>query len=377
VIDKRVYYISGIDSRGAALYHRLFREESRKSAKVSGAELQTGKLNRVNDIVSAWDFSARFGETTSNVDYRFLQWDDVARALWIASTLKLIWIAIPYYISHYQYQVFKKFKLAGKGPYYSSISPVLYLLAAIVVSLILAMLGFKATGLLIQSLAASMLIGIVVFLSAMTAALRLGDKIGIWWVLQTIIFMARYGEKPIPALEAKLDAFADTVIAEHLAAPEQEVMLLGHCIGTMLSVSLLSRLIQRAPASLNNKLCLVTMGQCIPYLSYIPTALHFKQDLQRVVDDPRFPWVDYAARIDTFCFADVSPALADGVGAGLVNRPIRRLVRLFNMFSAEKYIQLKKNKRRIHLQYLMATDIKTDYDFFEIISQPNAELTRD
>ncbi len=374
MLKKRIYYVSGIDPRGVALYYRLFREESRKSADLLDAEFKISKLKRETDMVSAWDFSANIDGNTSHINYRFLHWDDVARALWVKTNFGLLCAMFPYLIAHFKAGWFSRVKQAGKTAYYNILIPIIFSGLSVVVSLLISSIVYLLIGFFTDEIAIRLLLACMTFILLVATALKLGEKWDIWWILQGHLFMAKWADSPISVLEKRLDAFADLIIAEHLAEPEQELMIVGHCIGTILCIPLLSRLMQKAPASLNDKLCMVTLGQCVPYMSFMPKAQHFRADMQRVVDDEHFPWVDYAARIDPFCFAQVSPAEAEGVEAGLPNRPIRRLVKPFDMFSAEKYEQLKQDKKRIHFQYLMSADIRTDYDFFAMIAQPNAKL---
>jgi hypothetical protein len=374
LLKKRIYYVSGLDPRGVALYYRLFREESRKSANLLGAEFKTSKLKRIDDMVSTWEFNAKTEQIDSHVDYHFLHWDDVTRALWVKSSLRLVCAMIPYLIVHFKSGWFAKVKQAGKGTYYNILTPMIFSALALFIAILSGFMVYFLAALFVSNTALLVILSVSVFCAVVARALTLGEKWDIWWILQAHLFFSIWAETPIPALEQKLDSFADIIIADHLSAPEQDVTLVGHCMGTMLTVSLLSRLIQKAPSSLNDKLCLITLGQCIPWLSFMAKAQHFRDHIQRVINDARFPWLDYSARIDPFCFFLLNPAIADGVSEGLPNRPLRRTVRPFNMFSAEKYEQLKKDKLRIHFQYLMSGDIKTDYDFFEMIAQPNAKI---
>ena len=40
--------------------------------------------------------------------------------------------------------------------------------------------------------------------------------------------------------------------------------------------------------------------------------------------------------------------------------------RFHTQFAAATYNKLKRNKRRIHMQYLMAGELPSDYDYFAI-----------
>jgi hypothetical protein len=374
LLRKRIYYLSGFDPRGAAFYHRLFREESRKSTKLTGLEVTTGKRNKQSNLISQWSVEIHMDGQATHIDYRFLHWDTVIRQFWANSTLALIWKSLPLYLAHFKCRLFAKFREAGRGPYICSLYGFWFSCAIVLVALA----AFAGVFFLSQSVYANHLLNFALAgLSAyavIQAGLKLGEHMSAWWILQTYVFIARWGVKPLPEVDAQIAAFAETIITEHEANPDQEICIVAHCVGAIISIPLLAHLIKHAPSSLTNKLCLVTMGQCIPYLSYIPSAVHFRKYLQTVVDSARFSWVDFGARADPLCFDEVSPAVAEGLRAGLADRPIRHTVKPYNMFSEEKYKQLKKNKLKLHFQYLMAADIATSYDFFEIIAQPNATL---
>lgn len=374
MINKRVYYLSGFDPRGAAFYHRLFREESRKSAKITGLESTTSKRNNVNSVISQWQVTTKSNELQANIDYRFLVWDNVIRQFWIGKPLALIWASLPLYCSHFKCRLFAKFRKAGKGPYICSLYGFWFSSVALFLAMGLAVATFYASCAFYENILLNAVLAIMIAIALIKAALKLGDKIGAWWILQTYVFIARWGVKPIPLLDAKIDAFADTIIAEHLAKPQQEVLIIAHCVGAIVSIPLMARLIEKAPDSLTNKLSLITLGQCIPYLSYIPSAHHFRSDLQSVMNSHRFSWIDFGARADPLCFDEVSPTIAEGLTQGRNNYPIRHLIRPYKMFSTEKYQHMQKDKLKLHFQYLMAADIQTSYDFFEIISLPNATL---
>lgn len=206
---------------------------------------------------------------------------------------------------------------------------------------------------------------------------NLGEKMNVWWILQTYFFISQWGEKPLTDIEQRNSEFADQIIQDQLESPADEIILVGHCVGTIMAVAVMDTIINRQHDALKDKLSIITLGQCMCYLSYIPTATHFRTSLQNVVNDETFPWVNIGARADPLCFQQVSPAIADGIHITSQNRPCNITVKPYLMFSPEKYAALKKNKLRVHFQYLMSADIKTDYDYFELTTQIKPKLLAD
>lgn len=375
-VKKRVYFLGGFDPRGAAYYHRLFREEARKGAKLSGVQITTGKRNSLSKLVNQWQVESVWGERKFSIDYRFLNWDDLIRQYWVRNTWLLIFKAIPMYCSHVKSGLFKKFRMAGKGPYLFSIYPLLFISIATASILLAAMLVYFLVQPLFNNVLLSVVLAIGVASVITKFADKMGEKMGVWWVLQSFVFTSLWAEKPLADVEQRNDDFADQIIQDQLASPVDEILLIGHCSGTMMSVEVMDKIISRQQESLKDKLTFITLGQIIPYLSYVTTATHFHKSLQNVANDNTYPWFDMGARADPLCFQQVNPAIAKGVCLNNTNRPCRIIVKPYDMFTADKYMALKKNKLRLHFQYLMAADIQTDYDYFEIVTGSALQLNQ-
>lgn len=368
LFNKRIYYISGFDPRGSRFYHRLFREESKKSELISGGKISTGKRKVIDDVVTQWQVDSVWNGESYKTDYRIMTWDDVMKHYWISALWMLILKSIPMYFNHIKIRLFPKFKKAGNGPYICSIYPLLFSFASL---LLIALFGF-ITYFLTFSLFKQMWLAIAASASVMyffvKYATRLGEKLSVWWILQTYFFISRWAEKPLPELDEKMRAFAEKIIHDQAESPVDEIILVGHCVGSMLAVQVMANIVGLQHDGLKGKLSVMTMGQCIPYLSYAPTATHYRKVLQTFANNQHYPWFDMGARADPLCFQQVNPAIAEGINLDNEKVPNRFVIKPYEMFEAEKYKALKQNKLRIHFQYLMAADIKTDFDYFEIVT---------
>lgn len=200
------------------------------------------------------------------------------------------------------------------------------------------------------------------------SAVRLGEKLNVWWILQTYFFISLWSQKPLTDLDTKLQAFAERIVSDQADSPVDEIILVGHCVGSLLTVQLMANILGLQHENLKNKLSVMTMGQCIPYLSYAPAAAHYRRLLEIFANNKHYPWYDMGARADPLCFQQVNPARAEGIHLENANVPYSFVVKPYNMFETAKYNALKRNKMRIHFQYLMAADMKTDFDYFEIVT---------
>ena len=374
MFDRRVYYISGFDPRGARFYHRLFREESKKSAALSGAKIETGKRKVLDNDITQWQVDAVWDGQPYKIDYRMMTWDDAMKRYWVNNVWVLILKTMRMYFAHMKSGIFAKFKRAGIGPFYFSLYPFVYCISGLLIAVLLGLFTYVLVSAVSSRVWLAVIFGMAAAYLFLRFAVKIGEKMGVWWVMQSTFLHGRWSEKPLPELERKTQVFAERIIQDQIDSPVNEIILVGHCTGAMLTVAVMSKILDLQHDGLKNKLSVMTLGQSIPYLSYSAHAHHFRKMLQAFANNKLFPWFDMGARVDPLCFQQVNPAEADGVLLEDANVPYRLAVRPYKMFSKEKYNILKKNKLRMHFQYLMAADIATDYDYFEIVTGPPAKL---
>jgi hypothetical protein len=104
----------------------------------------------------------------------------------------------------------------------------------------------------------------------------------------------------------------------------------------------------------------------------MPGAASFREELRSLANDPRIPWTDFTAPPDPLCFFQVHPIQASGIPCSTPERPRQVSVRVFPMFTAATYSRIRRNKLRIHFQYLMASELPSDYDYFRLTAGPGS-----
>jgi pimeloyl-ACP methyl ester carboxylesterase len=145
------------------------------------------------------------------------------------------------------------------------------------------------------------------------------------------------------------------------------VLVVGHSIGSQFAASAVARALPRLDAAALDRLSLLTLGQTLPLLGLHPAAAAFRAEVARLEACPGLAWIDFSAPPDPACFPLTDPGAAMGLrpaGAGpkLINPHFARL------FDAARYAGAKRDWHAMHFQYLMASDHKGDYDYFEITS---------
>ena len=217
----------------------------------------------------------------------------------------------------------------------------------------------------------------------MTSALAFGTvvfwvRLGLWleskysmlWLMRSYAFTARQAMGEVPELDLRLDLHATTLLHRLNAKVDDEVLLVGHSSGTMMAISTLARALRRHPKISDDGpvLSLLTLGHCVPMLGSLPQAIDFREDLKLVATTARLDWVDFTAPPDGCCFALVDPLSACGVTLTTrkEDRPKLLSPRFAEMFETSKYTEIRRDKFRVHFQYLMASQRPVSYDYFAI-----------
>lgn len=152
-----------------------------------------------------------------------------------------------------------------------------------------------------------------------------------------------------------------------------EILVVGHSSGAIMAASIVARALRLDPQLCQHGpvLSLLTLGHCIPMLACLPQAISFRAELQTLGTATGLDWLDFSAPPDACCFALVDPLQslpgdAATEAARLPDRPKLLSPRFAQMFDAAQYAPLRRDKFRIHFQYLMASQQVVDYDYFAI-----------
>jgi hypothetical protein len=369
VRTRRVHYFSGFDPRGAAYYHRLYRDEAKKQALLNHSRVHVGKRQRRNDFVSVWQISSEWHGESTTTDYQFMHWDDLVRDNWQRNSVLLWSRGLLPYLKLFTCGYWLRIRSVSKSAAMSGAFPIILLL---LVSLI-AILAAGTTVFFALSLNFPLWISIILVFIINILIFKIGfsisEKLGGHWVLRTILFVSDWACGHQWEFECRLSEFVKHIIIEQRCNPVDEVLLVGHSIGTMVAVDVAAQLSAKYYEEIN-AMKLLTLGHCIPMLSFMPGAEIFRVVLKSLASTKSIPWMDVTIPPDPLCFYSVNPVeltwphLHDHCGPKLA------VARVFRMFEKQTYSKLRWNKLRLHFQYLMASELPVDYDFFLITAGP-------
>lgn len=373
VVRRRcVFYLSGFDPRGASFYHGLYQEEAAKQSRLNGWHLDIGARKRLKGGNSIWQINAgNDAGAQVSTHYEFMRWDDVVRDNWPRSTLSL-WrdLVITTLFNLRHGSLWQMFKLSWP-PAVALFAPfVLLILMALVAPFAAVVLGTLAVFEYQWPGWAGAGVAMMSLVGAWNAGRYLEARYSMYWLTRSYAFTARQALGQVPDLEKRLNEQAKRLVECINEGQDDEILLVAHSSGTIMAVCILARaaaLLQAQKQVIKTtqaKVSLMTLGQCIPLLALLPQAQQFREDLSLLGQTDWLDWIDFSAPPDGSCFA-LSDPMALTVGEP-VKSPKLLSPKFAAMFDPLRYRSLRKDKFRIHFQYLMSHERAVDYDFFLI-----------
>ncbi|MCD2316047.1 hypothetical protein LQ954_07785 [Sphingomonas sp. IC-11] len=348
---RKVFYVGGFDPRGVRFYHALAAEQLDRYGKLTGEPATISTRRNAGPFRTDWSIlNPAQGVST---EYSFLRWDDIVRKAWIRNPLSLglrAWRAYRANIRHLDFETGKKL---GKGPLITLFYPPIL---SIALPLLLT--------LLIGGVAAIWLPTAVAFLIGLVAAIAISAPLlKKWhapWLLRFFVFNSELGGgEAHPEIEARLDNFAKEISAS-FDDPWDEIILLTHSNGSILSVPLMVRLLDRCGGTMPPNFALVTMGHCIPLVACRRDATRFHDQLRRLAQSD-FRWIDIGSPPDGAAYFGVNPMAIVAPDP----RPRMELLspRFHLFYDPHTYHRGYANKYEIHFDYLRMGDRRSPLDF--------------
>jgi hypothetical protein len=177
-------------------------------------------------------------------------------------------------------------------------------------------------------------------------------------------------------MDERLNIFK-TYILDSLNDDYDEVLLIAHSNGTILSVPLLNDIFNETTDIQKQKFRFLSFGHCIPLASFYRKSHKFLNQLDEL-SQKNFIWYDIGSPADGVCFALHNPFISYNkaiLGKNNDPQPIEHIAKI-QMFTPQfhkyyeknNYQKLKKNKFLLHFQYMYCSDKPSPYNFYRLIT---------
>ncbi len=353
---RHVFYISGYDPRGPSHYHRLYKEEAAKQTSINGLVCEVGPRRSVSPTESIWEIRTPAAVTA----YSFLRYDDLMRTRWTKTNWQVLREILRYALLFVRRGVFRRVLFVS----WPMLVTTLYAVNLVILAVLIAVLAGAAVG-AFAGWIAGIVAAVAVFAGLVQLRAPLEDKITAFWLARILSFIADQGSDSLPELDRRIDAFAQRIASVLRDDPPDEILVVGHSVGTQLAVSVAARVSRLEPGA---RLSLLTLGHTIPLQSLQPGAEKFRAELAEVAGNPGVYWIDVSAAIDSACFPLIDPVTTSGLAQAEPTKPSPKLIsaRFPKLFTPATYARLRRQFQRAHFQYLMAAELSGDYDYFLI-----------
>ncbi|KAA6225196.1 MULTISPECIES: DUF829 domain-containing protein [unclassified Campylobacter] len=368
MLVRDVFYIPGYDPKGQRYYYSLLKNGFNAYAKNFNIKADLSKLN-MNEKIHFCEFNGENFKTK----YSFLLWNDIVKKYWNNNFKSALIDVFIFFRIYFITGLFLKF---GKHSPYQLITgfyPPIFMILSLFLICFCGVFTFFILKIYIHFSLALISALIIVFLMYKLTS-YLGKKLAVYWLLRLIVFCALWQDRKKGALDEIIKAFSQTLfnaLNKHKDDENYELILIAHSVGTICCIEVLYKLLKLCKvANLNtDKLKIITLGECIPLLSYQQKAKNFKEKLEFIFAF-NLKWYDYTSIIDGACFPSI-----DFVGTSDVKtefKPKFLSARFHTLYEKDEYAKIKKDKYKAHFLYLYDIKIKSgSYDFFDFILGEN------
>lgn len=382
-----VVFVGGFDPRGARHYYRLFAQHAALQGEVDDRSYAVGARQSLETGTgqgahrhARWSFSGEQG----GGEYVFFDWSDQVRAHWPRTWWRVAAEACVTYAKVLKdWPKLRPVQAQVPNTLLAFAYPFIYICLAIALAAGGFALGWHAgqglPALLHWALPLALCAGVLWGASALDKLLHVS------WLLRIFNYARGSAEKESAVLAARTRAMADWIEAQALRQPGLEVVVLGFSVGSAQALHLVDALRERLPArpavpgEAPVAVTLLTLGNCIPLFTLMARADALRASLQRVAADERVYWADISSPGDSVSFGmcDLLPLAMRGepLPQPLPNPRHMCSPRFHKLFEAKTYRLMRRNKMRMHFQYLMASQKRGAYNFFAMLSAPGAVRT--
>jgi hypothetical protein len=374
---RRVYYLGGFDPRGAGYYYKLFGSQANKMQDQT-TEIKRTPRKKTEGCIFFWQTSltkrqpASQKKITIETTHFFMGWDDIIRAHWSKSVMQLILSFFACYLNRNSWASLNSVRRCFKPALYAGVFPLIFFILYLTTILTIIAplnaslaLSFSSNS---YTLAAAISDAIIILLIT-TFFYSAANRVGILWLLRIYRFNILFAEGKVKEVQTRQQEWVEKIIDHQIHDPADEIIFSAHSVGTLLLVGVIDALLadeRWKNLQPTKKMCVLTLGQCYPFVTPAPSAAEFRKSLQRICESDGVLWLDVTAQIDPLCFHGMHPLQNTDLFSAKLQQPILHGARFFKMYSPERWKEIKKNKILVHFLYLMTPEKSFGFNLYDI-----------
>jgi hypothetical protein len=376
VKTRLVFYCHGYDPEADTRYRRLFVTAFSQLSRRFGIGRTIGSVVHDPDVPAVrWTVSAGKGSWRTETTYVVLRWDDLVKRDFARGWLARIPLLAAAMAEALRGGVMQRlFRVNWRFALFV-IYPWTALLAVVGGGFLI---GWIATSLLALALPLGDAAKLVLAAATAVGVLQLaGAKIRkafVYHLLDGWVFSWQQASGRHPDIDARVERFARHIVVTVPDCDADEVLIVGHSTGTTIAVEVAARALALDPelGRRGPPVALLTIGSCLPIVSFVRTADRLRRDIAALVTTPRLLWVEYQAPQDVLNAFGFEPVrdLKLEIGAAPQLNPKIRSARFKETLLPANYRKIRWNFFRVHFHFLMANELPGEYDYLMIACGP-------
>jgi hypothetical protein len=375
--------MQGYDPRGLAEYFRMFQREFDSTCELYGLTGEIGDTDEdAKRFTTTWNITTNGDGWQVDTRYMFLRWDDIIsedliRPVWwkIVQMYRTIGVAILNGAFRRMLRADWRFGLFAFLP--------------LVLITLWILLG-SFIGVLCMSLVATL--GAPEIVSRIVGAVTgVGGFASLLWLTEPITMLLHRCDEAATTdqlinrkrndVEQRMDMFARNVVNAVTASKADEVVIVGHGLGSVLAIDVLGRALVRDPqlGEHDLRVRLLTLGANLPVVGFDPEAKWFRNRLRQLAVAPDIDWVDYQSRDDVLNFCPFDPVAGHDIVLEDDERenPHVVVIGFRDLWNPDGFSLRRWRFFKAHSQYLLANErLGAAFDYYLICCGPLDLLTR-
>ena len=353
-----VFYIPGFDPKAPRKYREIYRYEAQKQSAILNYDISIKPL--FNTEFYGWSIASNIDDISSESDFFILNWADLVKEnlkkslfYQYISMLRTSWIYISTGV------LFRLMQLR-KGPVIGALyPPVLLSLQALLGG------GIVLLPLLYLPFFLALIIGVILARVWFYFCQKLDKTLYTHYLMAFFGFItSKWGAIP-PEINSRLARF-EAEIEKALTKDYDEILIIGHSAGSILSIHLLARLLRQHQSEFQPALSFLSLANVSPMMSFLPNAHELRRDLKEISGNSRITWIDISSTYDGASFALCEPLAVTGLAHEAQIWPRMIAVNFTKSLSKEQIAHQKYRFYERHFQFLKAFERPQHYDYFQI-----------
>ena len=355
----------GFDPRGTAFYYASLRREARVSARRGFSNFTVGPLRQQWQHGDLCHCPLPDDSDLQHLYYEFLSVKDIVEDYFSKSVFarlaRGLWLLVLMIVTGFIFKTLRKapfFTLFILYPFVVQLLGFTLLGGGVYLAITLAGLGLPAV--------AAWAIGIGVFVASALLISKHENRLYCYYLLGGFDFSYRMVSGSEAQVTERLETFCQHILQVLEQSREgDEILIVGHSSGALLSILLTARLLRRCTAEQARRLALLTLGNQAALGA--SNAHPLKNAIRELAANRDVTWREIYSPHDVICSGRFDPVEDLGL-----RRPEPSSFALYSaQFSAvltpETLNRIKFNFFKVHFQYLKASETGEGFNYYHLL----------